>query len=443
MKGDILFEKMTNLRDDTVADAALPDGPAVGGFRTRMRALSHALNSGWGVACICILVAVAALAGMIAWGRMGAAGPGVASDPGTRFAFSYALTPEDGVVSTGATFTLQATVENLGPDFTYEGSSSDYAPYACFRYAEDPSVILNGAYPHAEDWGFFVVTTGETGQAPYVFSVPADAAAGEYDLVLSYGDCEAVYPAALLITPAGERFILGHEGHATSGLWQAGTSVFLTAWVENAGPTFTFEGSSSGFKPAAVLRHAESGYAVEGLTDSTTDFRTVTVPNGTRGRGVYEFFFPEDAPGGVYDLVLTYGECSRVFNGVGTVRVDEEDSTGSFSFSYVMEGFAIPGDILQAEARVVNEGEPFVFTGSSGGFCPDAVLRHEDSDYVIRGDISLTDDEVEFTVPTGEVGTAYVEFWIPTDAPTGEYRLVLSFGTDEVSFHGALTLAVP
>ena len=58
MKGEILFEKMTGISEEYITEAALV--PALGASpaekpESRFAALSRALNSGWGVACICFM----------------------------------------------------------------------------------------------------------------------------------------------------------------------------------------------------------------------------------------------------------------------------------------------------------------------------------------------------------------------------------------------------
>ena len=69
MRGEVFFEKMTGISEEYITEAALV--PAVGAYpakrpENRFAALSHVLNSGWGVACICFIVAIAAVVGMVA-----------------------------------------------------------------------------------------------------------------------------------------------------------------------------------------------------------------------------------------------------------------------------------------------------------------------------------------------------------------------------------------
>ena len=77
MKGEILFEKMTNISDEYVAEAAMGD---VYGNPRRPRQESRFtrfINSGWGVACMCAVVALAVVMAIIRFAPdVGPVGPG-------------------------------------------------------------------------------------------------------------------------------------------------------------------------------------------------------------------------------------------------------------------------------------------------------------------------------------------------------------------------------
>ena len=350
MKGEILFEKMTGISDRYVKEAALIP-PTKSSAKQGFSALSRALNSGLGVACICIVVAIAAVVGMAAWGRMGS-----------------------GIVPGG------------NPSDTSEATSS----------------------------------------------LPKDC-----------------------------RFSFGYEPFI-SNLVRPGEHIYLDTWVINEGEPFTFEGSSTGFVPAAALVHEETGYRIQGEYATTRDIQRITVNTGDRGQVNQGFFVPSSAPTGVYGLELSCDGESVIFPGVITVAVKivtEQTETETeqdydyppveaghpFSFGYELEtGFAIPGDFLELTAWLINEGDPFSFVGDPYSYQPQVTLYHMDSDYTIVAFPAATGVQPRpCNVLTGQKGTNHYEVRIPTDAPTGEYGLRLSYNDAEQVYEFVLTLAIP
>ena len=93
MNGRTVFERMTGVSDKFLEEAAfVPAGGKVLASPRRRGEnwLTRFASSGWGVACICFVVAVAAVIGMAAWGRMGnTTRPGDTSSG--RFSFAYTL----------------------------------------------------------------------------------------------------------------------------------------------------------------------------------------------------------------------------------------------------------------------------------------------------------------------------------------------------------------
>ena len=72
MSGLDVFEKMTNVNDRFIEEAAEMPNPEQAVVKTsRWERFSHFMNSGWGVAMICCLVAAAVMTGIIAVGRAG------------------------------------------------------------------------------------------------------------------------------------------------------------------------------------------------------------------------------------------------------------------------------------------------------------------------------------------------------------------------------------
>ena len=338
MKGEILFEKMTGISDEYVAEAALVAPVGVESHkRNRFSSLSSALNSGWGVACICFVVAIATVVGMVAWGRMGDDVPTVppVHQPAPRFSFSYDMRSSDGsdwngTALPGDTVYVDTSVLNQGKSFdTY-----DFFAHAHFVLQGDDTVTLQGVYP-VIDTDKHTVDSGDRGSRCFTFFIPENATPGVYDLVLSFDGEEQVFSGVLTVgDPAGDTqppvdttdrydFSFGYE---LGGDAAPGTFYHMDTWVVNEGASFTFEGSSMGFAPSAVLIHMETQYRIEGAFDTTTDFTTVTVKTGDKGQTTQEFMIPADAPTGVYALQLSYGGVTKSFAGAVIVTNGSEST---------------------------------------------------------------------------------------------------------------------
>ena len=76
MKGKTVFERMTNVSDKFLEEAAFAPTGGKGIAKTprpqRERRLARFMSSGWGVASVCLITGVLAVAAMVMWGRMGA-----------------------------------------------------------------------------------------------------------------------------------------------------------------------------------------------------------------------------------------------------------------------------------------------------------------------------------------------------------------------------------
>ena len=460
MKGEILFEKMSDISDEYIAEAALVSPAAsTGTKRNPFASLSRALNSGLGVACICFVVAIAAVVGMVAWGRMGT-GVHPAGTPSERFDFSYEIVRSDGSswnghVRPGETINVNTTVINRGDAFFYTGSSSEFCAHAQFVLQGGSTQALTGYAAFTDDIGTFRVETGEEGIALWHFVIPEDAAPGVYDLVLSYDGVQETFRGVLTVnrpfTATDNRFTFGYDPYL-GNLVPLGGLVYLNTWVINEGDPFIFEGSSVGFVPTAALIHEKTGYRIQGEYITTKDIQRITVNTGDRGEIGQGFNIPGDAPTGVYGLELSCHGESVTIPGVLTVDIRTDpviprypEAGHPFSFGYEpFDGFAIPGDRIEITTWVVNEGDYFTFEGNSyNGYTPYACLVHKETGYRIIGGYPRTDDIVQFTVNTGDVGEVIQEFWFETDAPTGDYDLYLSFRDQEQVFENVLTVAVP
>ena len=81
-----LFEKFDGLDDQFISEAEIPDAHLaakvlpMSGHKSKF---SQIINSGWGVAIICVLVAVSVMGGII-WAGNRPGGPGVQVPPGSQ-----------------------------------------------------------------------------------------------------------------------------------------------------------------------------------------------------------------------------------------------------------------------------------------------------------------------------------------------------------------------
>ena len=173
-----------------------------------------------------------------------------------------------------------------------------------------------------------------------------------------------------------------------------------------------------------------------------------TVEIGETGSRTFHFHIPENATPGVYDLVLSYDGVQQVFSGVLSIGKTKPpiDTTDRHAFSFGYEpfgGFSLVNSYIIMETWVVNEGSPFLYTGCSGGYAPSAVLIHTESGYRIEGIHVTVMNYIEIPIRTGEEGRCNQEFFIPADAPTGDYALELSYGGSSRRFDNVLTVAEP
>ena len=339
MKGEVLFEKMTGISDEFIAEAALvaPAGVAAPGKKP-FASLPRALNSGWGVACICFIVAIAAVVGMVAWGRMGeAVGPG--SDPSVRFAFSYEMTANDGSAWSGTAMpgdivNVSTTIVNHGKPF----KAYDFFAFAQLVLQEDESVVIAGHYP-VVDTDKHTVESGSTGSRTFHFHIPENATPGVYDLVLSYDGEKQVFGGALTVGETAETYPPVEDGHPFSfgyepfgGFAIPGDRISIACQTVNEGAAFTFTGYPDTYAPVAYLIHSETGDMIRG-NPAPVDYEereTITVNAGEiAGKATCLFSIPADAPAGDYDLVLSYGGQEQRFENVLTVRIT--DSTEPLS----------------------------------------------------------------------------------------------------------------
>ena len=453
MRGEVLFEKMTGISDEFIAEAALVAPVGIAAPKKKpFASLSRALNSGWGVACICFIVAIAAVVGMVAWGRMGdMTDPG--SDPAVRFAFSYEMTDNNGSAWSGTAMpgdmvNVSTTIVNHGKPF----KAYDFFAFAQLVLQEDESVVIAGHYP-VVDTDKHTVESGSTGSRTFHFHIPENATPGVYDLVLSYDGEKQVFGGALTVGEAAETYPPAEADHAfsfgfkTPNMQSKLPKDFpIDVHVTNEGNPFTYEGDPADFSPdSAILYHMESGYEIKGYgTESGRPPKPCNVYFGQKGVKNYTFPIPADAPEGVYGIKLTYRRASE---SLPNVLIVNDGKVGTyvdrFTFGYEKPDDAYPGDTVSFFTQVANEWDAFTYEGSSSDFAPAATLIHRQTQYRLDGTFDTATDFGTHTVEHWALGNATQVFMIPADAPVGDYDLVLSYGGYSQTFERALTLLDP
>ena len=329
MRGEILFEKMTGISEEYITEAALV--PAVGASpakkpENRFAALSRVLNSGWGVACICLLLAIATVVSILHWGLPGASvnpfppavdpnAPRYVYSMGSLHSFSHGESV-DRPVERGEDIYLTVSVQNNGPAFQIRDSEWAQLSAVCVLQGDD-SVTLEWRYSPRDGGNQpYWVQTGATETLGFVLTIPENATPGVYDLVLSYDGVKQVFGGVLTVGDPNARFSFGYK---LAGDALTGASYLMDTWITNEGESFTFEGSSMGFAPTAVLIHMETQYRIDGSFGVDDDQGIFTVKTGDVGRVTQEFFIPAHAPTGAYALQLSYGGAQETFDNVLTV----------------------------------------------------------------------------------------------------------------------------
>jgi hypothetical protein len=117
----------------------------------------------------------------------------------TDHPFSFGYEPFlSGTITTGDELTLEAWVVNNGEHFKING---DFRPQAtlCYKGKTVSYTIQGKLVKMGVSSTITYVESGATGRGSYAFDIPEDAPAGEYDLVLSYGNAEQTFENVLTV----------------------------------------------------------------------------------------------------------------------------------------------------------------------------------------------------------------------------------------------------
>lgn len=449
MKGEILFEKMTNISDEYVTEAAM--GEAYGNPRAERKdgGPGRFLNSGWGVAAVCALVSVMVIVVLVRWGGAGAPiGPAGSTDTEegadhAQFTFSYHISDENGTPQATATmlpgdsFTVNATVTNNGLPFVYVGSSGGFCPDVRFvHYGEEKNTVLHGGIFLSTDVGTHLVETGEVGYGSYFVEVPVDAPAGSYDLILSYKNDEQVYTGVLTVEKEASPVsaVVGNYlrsdvetemilNHFSISLNEDGTFVYIANLFSShiGHGRYTEEDNVITLKEGdAIHKFRYENDRLIFLAEESDQFLYVTLPDGA----TFDRIEIESTP----------------------VIPELKDHPLTLGYENVPRKPVRPGDRIELTAYVINQGDPIIydqtFRISVSISLWDDSGNNPSTSYTIHGGKVVTGvEEGYYTIYAGDRYEATYSIQIPTYAPAGSYALTVSFEGKEEWFPDVLEVS--
>ncbi|MBE6558530.1 MAG: hypothetical protein E7661_05925 [Ruminococcaceae bacterium] len=461
MKSLNIASTLTNINDLYIAEASeMPYETAVTPPPKRQNGFVRFMNSGWGVAVICLLVSVSVTVGILAAGR--ADGP-AATLPGAgethpTFAFDYTLEPLQATYRPGDHFSIRTEVKNLGVPFTVKGSSQSFSATAWLIphgtedvYSAEGRII--GSFAFTEDYCVQTIEQGDVGKLSGHITIPEDAASGAYDLVLSYKDEYQVFEKAITVaaetetltaTDSHPTFDFAYDISPSQKAFIHGDTFQIETHIINMGEAFTVTGSSKEFSSRAKLvHHDDPEKVIHAVFVYPEDMVTQEIPAKTRWHHEGTFTIPKDVPTGNYDLYLYYGEEYEIIENAVSIL---EDTSPTFDFSYAIESdqaSCLAGKVITIRTIAVNNGQTFTFEGSlTNAYGVDATLvlhgTAPDGDHVIRDGYTEVDDFVTLEVKEGDTIERKTDLPIPADATAGWYDLRLSFRGEYVIFENAL-----
>ena len=380
MRGEVLFEKMTGISDEFIAEAALVAPAGVAAPKKKpFASLSRVLHSGLGVACICLIAVVALLMGTATVGRIATPAP-EGTPPLARFGFTYTMRDSDGTAMPGDTVSVDTTIINRGLPFVYHGSSASYHPEAYFVLQGNESISMQCTFMETCDSGPHAVTMGMEGGGYGEITIPADAIPGVYDLVLSYKGTTQVYKGVLTVEESTEdpsaQFEFDYtmqdaEGNVHDGFVRPGEFFSVLTTVTNKGKSFRCV-EWEYFANACFVLHGDETVRIAGdyaIPGSATPM-IKTVENGESGLQRIMFTLPQSTVPGVYDLVLSYGGYSQTFERVLTVAEPTVEAPAVLSNLTVAVGedwlyepideAYVPGELVTIRFKCIADMEPLL-----------------------------------------------------------------------------------
>ena len=205
------------------------------------------------------------------------------------------------VAALGSTFEITVGMTNISDqNIEFTGSWSAFVPSAMLRM-NDTSVILHEDYPMTEEYQKYVLAPGESREMTYTFLIPDQAACGEYDLVLRFGEQSFTFEKAVQVVGFGYHPMLSvsatefHEFLPKYGFYTTDPTQFRAA-IEN----LSFSGMDLfDLMTRARIDYAE-GYSGEEYGSQWFSYGYTTLPNGNSNN----YFVAKKVPD---DVRLPYG----------------------------------------------------------------------------------------------------------------------------------------
>ncbi len=458
---------VTNINELYIAEAAdMPYKTAEIPVVKRKNGFIRFMNSGWGVAILCLLISTAITVGIIAAGKTPT--PPAAGPTYSDFSFSYSLTPNQSEFKPGDSFIVYTTVKNEGGAFTVRGSSMSFGAEAFLVPHATENVFtserrITGFYAYTDDYVVKRIESGAEGHHSGLFIIPEDAIAGDYDLVVTYkGEYQIfekvvriVSTSGIIITPSETTISITREPEkSTYTIKETVTISFVVIGI----PRFTSEDITTdvpldrGYRVSAVLTpHGKGTDDVSAIIGEVEWDTFANLANSNLDRAYYtaDFEIPANAAAGAYDLYLLYVSTREGDDRVAETVAPEllTVTIPRFDFHYSIEPITttfLLGNSYQINTRITNLGEAFTVTGSHQAFSAEAkLLLHHDPNQVIYGEFVYDTNLVTQEIATGQQGQHTGSFHIPTDATTGIYDLWLYYGEEYYVFEEAISIEDP
>ncbi|MBE6586161.1 MAG: hypothetical protein E7645_06520 [Ruminococcaceae bacterium] len=454
---------VTNINELYIAEAAdMPYKTAEIPVVKRKNGFVRFMNSGWGVAILCLLISTAITVGIIAAGKTPT--PPAAGPTHKDFSFSYTITPDQSVFRPGDSFTVHTKVKNEGGTFTVRGSSQSFSADAWLvpHGAEDvfdADQNIYGLFAQTDDYIIKRIENGTVGNLTGFFTIPEDVAGGPYDLVLSYKGEYQVFENALTVLKHGlpDDILLSLRQYPDKKEYLPGQAVSLSFRVIGIEPLTSDDVETGvpidrGYRVSAVLTpHGKGTDDASAIIGEVAWDTLANITNSNLGWAYYtaDFEIPANAVAGAYDLYLLYVS-TREGDDRSAEAVEPKLLTVTiprFDFHYSIEPITttfLLGNSYQINTRIMNLGEAFTVTGSHQAFSVEAkLLLHHDPNQVIYGEFVYDTNLVTQEIATGQQGQHTGSFHIPTDATPGIYDLWLYYGEEYYVFEEAISIEDP
>lgn len=219
-------------------------------------------------------------------------------------------------VTAGSKLEITVGMTNISDqDIEFTGSWSAFAPSAILTMG-NTAVITHEDFPMTEEYQKYVLAPGESREITYTFPIPENAARGEYDLLVTFGEQDFVFEKAVhvigeYIVPVGGTldFYHTHPNGDNIAITTGNTIEITVGMINVSDQPIYYTGSSSAFVPDAVLRLGDTVIEHE-IYPHTEDEVELTLAPGEVREASYRFTIPADATCGFYDLVVSYREQS-------------------------------------------------------------------------------------------------------------------------------------